>query len=184
MALPFRSGIRLRHAPQEIVARLRERGEERGYLPLATERASPLLLLPCRSTLGVRMDEHAGRPVRANAAEALLGGSRPGDGGEVLGHPPLKSNPRARGESVGRDVPILRPVVHRDQYLESVNRLRPTASRRRTATDSGRDKGALGRTSAGRLGRSPGARSVSVSDLSTWQRNTGGQLRTLLARLG
>jgi hypothetical protein len=53
--LVFRPGIRLRHAPQEIAARLRERGEERWYRPLATERASPLLLLPCRGASGVRV---------------------------------------------------------------------------------------------------------------------------------
>jgi len=31
------------------------------------------------------------RPLCANAAEALLGGGGQGDGGEVLGHSPLKS---------------------------------------------------------------------------------------------
>jgi integrase len=45
---------------------------------------------------GVRVDEHASRPLRADVAEALLGGGGPGDGGEVLGHPPLKSIPRTR----------------------------------------------------------------------------------------
>ena len=34
-------------------------------------------------------------------AQALLGGGGPGDGGEVLGHSPLKSAPRALGLAAG-----------------------------------------------------------------------------------
>ena len=40
-------------------------------------------------------------PFRANVAQALLGGGGPGDGGEVLGPPPLKSTPRALGLAAG-----------------------------------------------------------------------------------
>ena len=41
------------------------------------------------------------RPLRSDAAYALLGSGRPGDGGEVLGDPPLKSTPRALGLAAG-----------------------------------------------------------------------------------
>jgi hypothetical protein len=54
------------------------------------------------------------RPLRANATEALLGGGGPGDGGEVLGHTPLKSYPRTRTDERKPRWPILRPVVEGD----------------------------------------------------------------------
>jgi hypothetical protein len=37
------------------------------------------------------MDRRLGRPLRADVAEALLGGGVPGDGGEVLGYSAPKS---------------------------------------------------------------------------------------------
>jgi hypothetical protein len=72
--------------------------------------------------MGVRVDEHASRPLRADVAQALLGSGGPGDGGEVLGHSSPKSTPRTGLKDVGRDVPIPRPIVDGESH-------RPTARR-------------------------------------------------------
>src|SRR6516165_7306759 len=122
MALSFRPGIRLRHAQEKATTRFRESGKSRRHLPLAAERIASLLLLPCSSASGVRVDEYASRPLRANVAEALLGGGGQGDGGEVLGHSPLRSGPRIRSDERWSS-PILRPIFdgesHRGSALES-----------------------------------------------------------------
>jgi hypothetical protein len=51
------------------------------------------------------MDRCPGRSLRGYAPTALLGSGEPGDGGEVLGHPPLKSTRRTsvEGREVRRD---------------------------------------------------------------------------------
>src|SRR5262249_54033156 len=72
------------------------------YPPLAAERIASLLLLPCSGATGIRVDEHASQPLRGYPPEALLGGGGPGNRGEVLGHPPLKSTPRAQQHGISR----------------------------------------------------------------------------------
>jgi hypothetical protein len=61
------------------------------------------------------MDRCPGRPLRGYAPEALLGGGGPGDGGEVLGDPPLKSTPRAldwrKLQTALKDIHLPKPVI-------------------------------------------------------------------------
>jgi hypothetical protein len=63
-----------------------------------------------RSSLGGLRSAPKNRPLRADVAQALLGGRGPGDGRKVLGHSPLNLLPEPGLNDVGRDVQILRHV--------------------------------------------------------------------------